>query len=221
MMVDIVFTRLYEWLTSTYNHHHPWGRLLGLTEQEGQLVECRGNADVVVPTATHHATCLQVVEHGYERVPEATDIVKHDGLVVIAYGMSSRHREHLVERTYSARQCHHHVAMSQQQVLAVAQVVARDVNRQVFGHAPTLLDDAGHDAYQVALRTILGTLGTGKRIGQTAHQPHVASAKHDAVPMFAAPASQLSRAFKVFGADIVVSRAENTYVHCITRKFQT
>ena len=122
--------------------------------------------------------------------------------MVVADGVAGRHGEDFVERADAAWQSHDHVAVEEHQVLAVGEVVAGDVHGQVFRHAAALLDDAGHHADEASLF-----------FGQTAHQAHVAATEHDGVAFFATPACQFGRALEVFSADVVVSRAENSYFH--------
>ena len=110
--------------------------LSGALSAEGRndLVEAVGHGDEVCPPTADEAATLQVVEHVDGPVPEALHVVEHHTLAVVADGVRGRHGEHLVERADAARQSDEHIAVEQDQVFAVAEVVAGDVYIHIVAH---------------------------------------------------------------------------------------
>ena len=112
-----------------------------------QLTEGGCHFDVVVPVATNHALRSHVVEEGNGGVPEALHVVENHLLAVIADGVGGCNGEYLVEGADAARERHDDVALREQQVLAVAEIVAGNLYVEVGKSLAASLYDGGNYAY--------------------------------------------------------------------------
>ena len=150
-----------------------------------------------MPFATNHAFLLHVIEQGDGRVPEALHIVEDDHLVMIADGVGGGNGENLIERADATRQCHDDVALGEQEVLAVAQIVARYLHIEVIEGFSTFLHQAWHHADGSAAICL-------HCLADAIHQSHVAAAEDDIVTILTHPLAQFLGHGEEVGVDISV-----------------
>ena len=136
-----------------------------------QLTEGGCHFDIVVPVATNHALRSHVVEEGNGGVPEALHVVENHLFAVIADGVGGCHSEDFVEGADAARERHDDVALREQQVLAVAEIVARNLYVEVGKSLAASLYNGGNYAYGSAAMC-LDCLADG------VHQADVAAAEN-------------------------------------------
>ena len=135
------------------------------------FAEASCNYKLVAISAANHTTLLKVVEHFDEFVPETVHVIENNFLVVIADGCGCRHGEYLVECADATGQCYDNVAMGEQEVLAVAEVVAMYRHVNIVADSPVLLNDGWNDA-DVHTACIMASLSN------MFHESHVAPAEH-------------------------------------------
>ena len=143
-----------------------------------------------MPLSTNHSAPLHIVEHGNHGVPETVDVIKNHLFVVIADGSRGSHRKDLVKRPDASGQSNKHVALTEEQVLAVTQVITGDVDVDIVGKTSVLLDDGRYDTDGQSSRLV-------DRFSNTFHQSQVASSKDDGVPVLCNPLPELTGLFKV------------------------
>ena len=136
-----------------------------------QLTEGGCHFDIVVPVATNHALRSHVVEEGNGGVPEALHVVEDHLFAMIANGVGGCHSEDFVEGADAARERHDDVALREQQVFAIAEIVAGNLYVEVGKSLTASLYNGGNYAYgSAAMR--LDCLADG------VHQADVAAAEN-------------------------------------------
>lgn len=170
------------------------------------LFEAVGDYNLVAICASYHAALLQIVEHLYKFVPEMVHVIEYHLLVVIAYCCRRRHREHFVEGANAARQRYDYVAMSEQEVLAVAEIIAMYGHIDIVAGLPVLLYDGWDDA-DVHASSLVASLC------DVLHESHIASSEHHGVLVSPYPLAQFAGQVKVALFYVVVSATEYSYVH--------
>ena len=161
---------------------------------------------MTVPVAANHALLLQIIQQGNEGVPKTADVIKYHLLPMVAYRCRRRYGKYLIESAYAARQSYHDITLQQQEVFAVAEIVARYLYREMRTYMTVLLNLRRNNTYRHAAIAICC-------LGDTFHKAHIATAKHDGMAVFCTPLSQLSCLLKVNRLYITVGRTEHTYLH--------
>ena len=99
--------------------------------------------------SSNHSTLLKVIEYCTQGIPKTSDVIEDDTFLMIADGMRRSDCEHFVERADATRQCHYHIAMCQQQILPVAEVVTWNMYRQPIRHPSTPFNNTRHHSYKI------------------------------------------------------------------------
>ena len=146
------------------------------------------------------------VEQGEERVPEATSVVEHHALVVIAYRGGSNNGEDLVEGADTTGKSNDEVAALYHQRLAVVKVVASNVDIYTVARTTRLLKNGGNNA---------DDHGTGivRLTSHSLHQSEVGTAIDERMTLMAYPAAKLTGSIKKLGGNVFICRTENADVH--------
>ena len=123
--------------------------------------------------------------------------------------MRGCHGEYLVKSANASWQCYDDVAMCEQQVLAVAEAVAGNIDVNILEGAPSLLDDLRYYADAPALCRL-------DALAELLHKSEIASSPYQCVSVVAHPCCQLIGQTEEVLVDVVVGRAEYSYFHnCI------
>ena len=126
--------------------------------------------------------------------------------MVIADGGRCGNSKHLIECADTAWQGDKHVALVHHQLLAVGQVIARNLNLYVIAGTSALLYLSRHHTNGTAASRF-GSLS------HTLHQALVNTAIHYAMTVLGRPLAKLGCKRKKLGINLVVGRTKHTYSH--------
>ena len=86
----------------------------------------------ISPIAANHAFLCHIIQQGDGGVPEAFHIVENHHLVMVADGVGGGDGEDFVQGADAARKGYEDVALGKHQVLAVAEIVTRNLDVEVW-----------------------------------------------------------------------------------------
>ena len=99
----------------------------------------------ISPIATNHAFLCHIVQKGDGGGPEAFHVVENHHLVMVADGVGGGDGEDFIQGTDAARKGYEDVALGKHQVLAVAEIITRNLDVEVWeGSASSLYKRRNH-----------------------------------------------------------------------------
>ena len=117
-----------------------------------------------------------------------------------------RQGEHLVKRSHAAGQSNGHVALRVEQVLSVAQILARIFYIHISRRFSILFHDSRHNANHTSA-SLVGSFC------HTLHQSLIGTSKENRVPLLCTPPAQLLGCREKARINMLVGRAKNSNFH--------